>query len=196
MHGLVNKALQSFVTHTYGPAVWSAVAETAGLDFDNFEGMLTYEDALTDRLVEALRLELSRDPQEILEDVGTFLVSDPASERLRRLLRFCGVSYVEFLHSLDELPERVRLAVSDLDLPMLELREHAADRYSLTCGDGIPYFSSVMIGVLRAMADDYGALVTLDRQHMPGGGEAISIELVETAFAEGREFDLGARAAQ
>ena len=50
-----------------------------------------------------------------------------------------------------------------------------------------------MVGVLRAMADDYGALAMLSHEGQEGEAEIISIVLVESAFAEGRHFDLGAR---
>ncbi len=124
---------------------------------------------------------------------GTYLVSHPSMEGLRRLLRFGGVNYVEFLHSLDDLADRVRLAVSDLTLPILELRELSAMEYQLCCSPGLPGFSSVMVGILRAMADDYGALVMLSHEGQQQDSDVISIMLVESAFAEGRHFDLGAR---
>lgn len=198
MHGLINRAIQSFVCTTYGQARWDQVTGAAGLGFSDFEAMLIYEDALTQRVLDELSNELGRAQAEILEDLGTFLVSNPQMEALRRLLRFGGVTYVEFLHSLDDLPDRARLAVSDLDLPPLELREHAAGQFSLSCQQGLPGFGFVMMGILRAMADDYGALVMLDHKGTSGrdsdGNDVISITLIETAFAEGRSFDLGARA--
>ena len=49
-----------------------------------------------------------------------------------------------------------------------------------------------MTGVLRAMADDYGALVILDITGKQDGSDVISITLVESEFSEGRAFDLGA----
>ena len=42
------------------------------------------------------------------------------------------------------------------------------------------------------MADDYGALVMLDHRGRNDGREVISIALVDTAFAKGRAFALGA----
>jgi hypothetical protein len=193
MHGLINRAIQSFVCNTYGTERWQKVMDAAGLGFTEFEAMLVYDDDQSRRVLSELSDELNRPLDEILEDMGTFLVSHPHLEPLRRLLRFGGVNYVEFLHSLDDLPDRARLAVSDLFLPPMEVREFSPDQFSLTCGAGLPGFSYVMVGVLRAMADDYGALVFLDHQ---GGKEAetISVTLVETAFAEGRSFELGARA--
>jgi hypothetical protein len=42
------------------------------------------------------------------------------------------------------------------------------------------------------MADDYGALVILAAAGREGEVEVISVTLVESAFAAGRQFDLGA----
>lgn len=193
MHGLINKAVESFACTTYGPARWQLVTEAAGLGFTGFEAMLSYDDAQSLAVLDALCDELGRGRAEVLEDLGNYLVSHPRTEALRRLLRFGGVTYQDFLHSLDDLPDRVRLAVSDLRLPALELREHACNRFSLTCFPGLPGYGSVMTGVLRALADDYGALVTLEHEPAPDGGGTITIVLVEPAFAKGRRFDLGAR---
>ena len=53
-------------------------------------------------------------------------------------------------------------------------------------------YAQVMTGVLRAMADDYGALVILDITGKQDGSDVISITLVESEFSEGRAFELGA----
>ncbi|WP_425043960.1 heme NO-binding domain-containing protein [Primorskyibacter sp. S87] len=193
MHGLINKAIESFTCHAYGQDSWMRVAEAAQLGFVEFEAMLLYDSAQTRAVLDALCAELNRPQAEILEDLGTYLVSDPKVKSLRRLLRFGGETYVDFLHSLDDLPDRARLAVSDLELPWMELREHTSGTFSLSCGPGIPGFGSVMLGILRAMADDYGALAFLEHLGGVNGAERLSITLVESAFAEGRSFDLGAR---
>ncbi len=193
MHGLINRAVQSFVCATYGQSCWLRVTEVAELGFVEFEAMLVYDDEMTMRVLDALCADLKRPRAEILEDLGTYLVSHPNMEDLRRLLRFGGVTYVEFLHSLDDLSDRVRLAVSDLCLPALELIELSPTEYQLICHSGLAGYSSVMVGVLRAMADDYGALAMLSHDGKDGEAELISVMLVESAFAEGRHFDLGAR---
>lgn len=194
MHGLINNTIQRFAQDAYSPALWQAAAEAAQLGFEEFEAMLSYDADVTERILKALSEELALPRDAVLEDIGTYLVSHENSERVRRLLRFGGVSFVEFLHSLDELPDRARLAVDDLVLPRLELREHAADRFSLTVMTQIPGFGAVMLGVLRAMADDYGALVFLEYAPGTQGVENIDIQIIETAFAAGRGFELGAPA--
>lgn len=194
MHGLINRAIQSFVCNTYGTERWVRITAKAGLGFSEFEAMLFYEETQTRAVLAAACAELGRREADFLEDLGTYLVSHPQVEALRRLLRFGGVDYVDFLHSLDYLPGRARLAVCDLDLPSLELRELAPGNFLLTCGAGLPGYGHVLIGILRAMADDYGALVMLEHEGCRDGCEVISIALVEADFAAGRAFDLGARA--
>ncbi len=192
MHGLINRAIQAFVTSTYGADRWEEVMEEAGLGFTEFEAMLFYSEEQSSQMLTAMEKVLARPLPEMLEDMGTFLVSNPQVEALRRLLRFGGGNYVEFLHSLDDLPDRARLAVSDLHLPGLELLEQAPEQFELVCQPGLPGYAYVLMGVLRAMADDYGDLVFLDHSGTQDGAEVIAITLVETKFAAGREFDLGA----
>lgn len=190
MHGLINRSIQCFIGDTYGPQAWSQIADAAEVGADGFEAMLTYEDPVSYAVLDAAALRLSRSRNSILEDLGTYLVSHPNTEPLRRLLRFGGVTFVEFLHSLDDLQGRGRMAVPDLDLPSLELMEHTPDRFTLQCRSRNPGLGHVIVGVLRAMADDYGALAMLDHQGMRDGVDLIAIDLLDQSFAEGRRFEL------
>ena len=202
MHALVNRAIQCFLTDTHGATLWQSVLRHAGLDSAGFETLLPHDPSVTRNLIDAATVVLRRSRADLLEDMGTYLVSHPHVEALRHLLRFGGEGYVDFLHSLDDLRDRARLAVADLDLPELELQDHAADRFSLQCMTGALYrsddplegFGHVMMGVLRAMADDYGALVVLDIVKCGAGGEVIEISLIEQGYSAGRRFELGRRA--
>lgn len=196
MHGLVNKAIEAFVVETYGAGLWANTMARAELGFDEFEAMLQYEPAVTSAVIRALETETGRSQAALLEDLGTCLVTSPSLPALRRLLRFSGVTYVDFLLSLEELADRVRLAVSDLRLPTLVVTDLGEGQFRLTCEPGWPGYGDVMLGVLRAMADDYGALAMLEREEArPHEGDTISIRIVEDAFAAGKTFALGARSA-
>jgi hypothetical protein len=194
MHGLINRSIQCFIQDTYGIDLWSVVADATGAPPSGFEAMLRYPDALTFAVLDEAAGRLERPRETLLEDLGTYLVANPHFESLRRLLRFGGASFMDFLHSLDELQGRGWLAVPDLDLPELDLREQAPGRYILHCRTPHPGYGHVMLGILRAMADDYGALALLEMTGADPGAESIAIELLETAFAEGRPFDLAATA--
>ncbi len=194
MHGLINRSLQCFLRDTYGQPVWSAIARNAELGFDSFEAMLTYDPTLTDAVIDAAARYLKRPRDAILEDLGTYLVSHPKLEPLRRLLRFGGATFVDFLNSVEDLPGRGRLAVPDLNLPNLSLTDSGTDRFMLACRSPLFGTGHVMLGLLRAMADDYGALVLLEYLGNHGGEDVISIHILDQSFAAGRHFELAAKA--
>lgn len=187
---MVNRSIQCFLRDTYGPDLWQAVAAEAEVDRDGFEAMLRYDDALTGAVLDGAASRLRKSREMLLEDLGTYLVSHPHTQSIRRLLRFGGSTFVEFLYSLDELPDRARLAVPELETPVLELEEHEATRYTLKVRHRVPGFGHVLVGILRALADDYGALALLDHHGRQGETEMVGIELAEASFAEGRRFDL------
>ena len=191
MHGLINKAVETFVRASYGADIWRQVAVRADLAEPSFEAMLVYEAEITTRIVDASVDVLGADRTDFLQNLGNFLVTHSSGQRVRRLLRFGGVTFIDFLYSLDDLRDRARLAVADIDLPELELREHTSKQFSLTIKTPLDGFGHVIAGLLTAMADDYGALVMLEHGGRSGNIETIAIVLLETSFAEGNTFDLG-----
>ncbi|MEM9394237.1 MAG: heme NO-binding domain-containing protein [Pseudomonadota bacterium] len=194
MHGLITKSIQRFLEDTYGGEVWLRIAEQAGVPDAQFETMLYYPEKVFDQTLEAACQELDKPSATILEDMGTYIISHPERPALRRLLRFCGASFSDFLNALEDLRGRARLAVPGLDVPALELKPLAEKRYQIAYEwhrkDGI----FVISGILRAMADDYGALAFTEVAEDGNGHPTIEIAVLDRAFSEGREFDLGAPA--
>lgn len=191
MHGLVNRALQGFLTDTYGKETWQEVQSQAALPFDGFESMLHYDDRMTEQVIRAATAVLHRDRVSLLEDVGTYLISHPNQTALRRLMRFGGERFFDFLQSLDDLSGRALLALPDLDMPDLQVRHVSSNRFTLDISWSLPGAGSVFLGALRAMADDYGALAYFETGEIgEGGGERVVITLVDQAFSPGRAFSL------
>lgn len=194
MHGLINRSFQNYMTDSYGRTAWLKVAGRASVSPPEIEAMLSYDDAITPAILDAMGSVLDRARGEIMEDVGTYLVSHPNTEAVRRLLRFGGMNFEDFLHSLDDLPDRAQMAVSDLYLPAIELHGHGDGNFSLICDSPLAGFGHLMMGVLRVMADDYGVLALLELEDSGMGKETVHIQMVVADFADGRAFDLGARA--
>ncbi|MGL6208326.1 MAG: heme NO-binding domain-containing protein [Paracoccaceae bacterium] len=194
MHGLINRSIQCFVRDTYGQPIWEAVARQVGMGHGGYEAMLSHEPGMTPRIVEAAQQVLGHPRDTMLEDLGTYLVSHPNMEALRRLLRFGGVDFLEFLHSLPMLRERARLAVEDLNLPELELSDEGDGVFTLTATVPMAGVGHVIMGLMRAMADDYGALVMLDHLGCVDGLEVMSVHLLDHEYTSGRHFDLAVRA--
>ena len=191
MHGMVNRALQGFLTATYGQHVWTQVRRQAGLPFDDFEAMLEYPDAMMPACVQSAAAVLHKQPNAVLEDLGTWLVTDPDLEPLRRLMRFSGTSFIDFLHALEDLGDRGRLVLPQLDLPQITLELAEGARFRVCARWVVPGIGPILMGCLRAMADDYGALALLSLGGIAQDGtECVDIQLLDAAFSEGRSFDL------
>ncbi len=192
MHGLVNRAIQCFVRDTYGAATWEDLARQGDLPLAGFEAMFLYDDALTDRMLAAVVAVLGRPRDTVLEDLGTYLVSHPNVEPLRRLLRFGGETFQEFVESLDDLPRRAALALPELELPALEVVPDGDGDTDMRvcCRWGREGFGHVLVGMLRTLADDYGALVLLEHEGRSGDAEWIRITVTSGTFSKGRPFQL------
>lgn len=194
MLGLVIRAFQRFVEDTYGAAAWQAVAQRAGLPVQGVEAMRVHPAATVEAAIAAAEAVLDRPRAGILEDFGTHLVSRPDRPALRRLLRFGGACFRDFLASLEELPGRARLALPELDLPLLELDDAGDGRLTLACRPPSPELVHVAAGMLRALADDYGALVLVAPEEAADGSLRLAIDLLDARFAAARPFALVAGA--
>jgi hypothetical protein len=192
MHGLFNLALERYLRQTFGAECWHRIAGQAALPFQSFEALEIYDLATTVAVIDAASAVLNRDADVILEDLGIFLVLGAHGERLRRLLRFGGVGFRDFLHSLEELPARAQLALPDLCLPYLVLMEMGEAEFSIAMGAPFDGAGHVLIGLLRAMADDYGALALIEMRAQGAAGDMIHIHLLDEGYATGRRFELAA----
>ncbi len=192
MHGLINRAMERFLRETFGLAAWRMIATRAGLGFDSFEPLMIYDAALTDAMIGAAEQVLDRPADVLMEDMGTWLVSHHSGERLRRLLRFGGVGFRDFLHSLEELPARARLALPELKLPDMRLTDLGAGEFTLVTRAPFVGAGFVLMGLLRTMADEYGSLAYLEMAGQGDAGDVIRIQLLDEDHAEGRRFDLAA----
>ena len=131
--------------------------------------------------------DLEKPLDELVEDLGAWLVRQ---HEIWRLLRFCGSDFLDFLLRLDELPERMRLVTDDIALPEIALSRGGDGLVWVTLENGSPRWSALLSGLLRAMADDYGALCVITRSD-----DGIRIDVSDLDFAEARTFRLSARTA-
>lgn len=180
MHGTINRGLQAYVCEIFGTEIWEDTCNRAGLSSFNFETMLTYDDDITDSVLEGLTIVLGRDRSDLLEDFGTFVVSESTLQSVRKLLRFGGENYVEFLHSLEDVHDRAKIALPDLDVPQFELVVRSETDFVLNYRFEKLGMGAVFLGLLRGMADDYGALILID--HIPKRAGDFDIDQFEISL--------------
>jgi hypothetical protein len=186
MDALLLRSLQSYVLDTFGVAAWAEICRNAGHASQTFEPMLRYETGLSDRVADVAADVLGRPVEAVWEDVGIHLVANPEREGVRRLLRFGGATFAEFLYSLEELPGRARLALPDLDAPEILLDEIGPDLFRLRCRSHLGATRRVLAGMLTAMADDYGALCLIEVED----ADCLMITVHDSRHATARAFDL------
>ena len=190
MHALMLRSLQGYVRDTFGAAAWAAVVREAALKCETFEPMLRYDPRLADEVAAGVARVLDRPVEAVWEDTGTYLITNPAHQGVRRLLRFGGVGFADFLHSLEEMPGRARLAWPGLTMPELSLRELGPDRFQLACHYPVRGAARVFVGILTAMADEYGALCVIEAEEGGETGHLISIQVLDSADSQAQSFDL------
>ena len=169
MHGLINQAIERFARATYGNGFWERVCRRRNLPVLTFEAMQSYDPEVTEALLDGMAQVLGKPRGEVLEDIGTFLVSSPSTGALRRLLRFGGTGFVDFLLSLDDLPARVEAGQQALDDARAELGTQL-EALSATLDDAV---SASRADASAANADLQAALDQLRADIEARGGYAV-----------------------
>lgn len=185
MHGLINHSIEYFVRDSYGIAAWQDVAARACCNPGGFAPFRDYPDRLTLQLIVASASVLGKPVDELLEDAGAWLARQPV---LRRLLRFSGSSYSDFVLSLEELPDRMHLVLPTLEMPRITVSGKGSGRFRVVVTCSPSEWRSVIAGMLRAMSDDYGALALIIDD-----GAGITVDVSEEAFADAQDFQLAAQ---
>ncbi len=188
MHRLIIRSIEGFLRETYGGDLWKQTAAASGIDADGFQFMSKHPDTVVWKIARNAAARLNKPDIEVIEDLGAWLAR---FEPVRRLLRFSGTDYREFITGLDEFLGLAQLAIPELKLPRLNVIVRNDSIYEVVIDMPQPFWRPLAVGVLRAMADDYGALVVIDWSDAdPEAIKPIRVELLAASFAEGRRFDL------
>ena len=179
MHSLIHRSIEAFLREVCPAGLWSHVAADAGLDS---RGFLSGQTRARDLIRVAAR-RLDKPEGELLEDLGAWLAR---LQPLRRLLRFSGRDFREFLHRLDELPGRAHMVVPDLGLPVVSVMVDEQDWVIVSLSEPADIRLPVLAGLIRAMAYDYGALGVILTER-----GKIRVHVPLDAFTPGRSFSLG-----
>ncbi len=75
-------------------------------------------------------------------------------------------------------------------MPDLTLLDKDGESFSLVVEGDVPDFGHLLVGMLRAMADDYGALAVLEYTGSHLSRETVAITVVHTDFAQAKGFAL------
>ncbi len=127
MHGLLNRSVEEYLRTRYGNALWRCAAQAAGVDERGFQAIGDYPDSLIVLMADAAAERLGIARLDLFEDMGAWLGQ---VEPLRRLLRFSGSDYVDFVLALDQLRARGHMIVPGLGIPQICVSRDGARQLS------------------------------------------------------------------
>lgn len=175
MQLLVNKAIEDFLASNHAEILHARDSamhrHVAGQDWLQDRHMLDWAAHQTGKPVE-----------EMFEDFGAWLARQ---ESTRRLLRFSGRNFAEFVVRLEELPGRAHMVSENFAMPPISVRSGGMEMLQVTLPAGATRWTALLAGMVRVMADDYGALGLISVE-----GHVISVQISDEEFADGRDFSL------
>lgn len=150
MHWLIRRSVETFLRDIYGDVIWQSLWRSS----DSVADFWSNEWHGRNMIADAAR-HLHKPMEDLLDDLGAWIARQ---EHTRRLLRFSGRSFGEFLENLELLPDRVHMVVPDLDIPPMQIISTGDDFLQIALDEGHEEWVFVVAGLIRVMADDYGVL--------------------------------------
>ncbi len=167
MYGLVNQGVQTFITKNFGAADWDDVCARAGLSERAFEGMLTYPDDITYKLVGAISEKYDLPPAEVLHQFGDFWVDFSRSTEIGMLLRFGGETVEDRLDSLNEMHSRIKMSMPHLSPPSFEFEGGSNGIHKLHYASDRDGLEHMVIGLVEGLGRELGQPLSITQDAEP-----------------------------
>lgn len=182
MNGLINRSFELFVREGHGDRVWERLARQAKVDPRGFLLLQHFPDSMTHALFAEAAKIFRKPADELAEDLGGWLTR---REPIRRLLRFSGRDFPEFIESVSEFPDRASMLIKSLKIPRIQVMAHSRSLYHVEIDSDTGILTMLMAGVLRGMADDYGALAVIQIE-----GAVLRVDIALSEYCVTRPFAL------
>ena len=162
MYGMVNEGIRTYIVEHAGAETWGEIAAKAGLDGEDFETMLAYDDDITYRLVGATSEVMGLEPKVVLEAFGEFWIDFSSSTAIGRLLNFHGESFVEQLDGLNEMHAKIKLSMPHLNPPAFDVEEQLDGAFRVHYRSDRDGLQPMVIGLLKGLALANGEEIEID----------------------------------
>lgn len=167
MYGMINQGVQNFVVEHFGQEDWIDVCARAGVSETQFEGMLTYPDEVTYKLVGAICEKYDMDQKAALETFGCYWVGYSKTTTVGKLLRFGGQELADRLDSLNEMHSRIKISMPHLKPPHFEFEEHEDGSSQLHYSSDREGLEPMVVGLVQGLAKEAGVEVEITQLPEP-----------------------------
>jgi hypothetical protein len=156
LYGLINKAVQEYVTNHVGPDGWDRVCRRCDLQDPFFVPFQQYPDELTYSLVGAASEEMGQSAESLLHGIGEYWSRFTAQEGYGHLLEFAGDDFASVISRLNDLHARLSVTMPELRPPSFDFARKedgtlVVRYYSERLG-----LSPLVVGLLRGLAGRFG----------------------------------------
>lgn len=162
MYGMVNLAIQDFMSERYGEKVWQEVKARAAPAIDHFLTMEQYPDEVTQGMMIAAS-EISGDSiPALMDNVGEYFVDFARHSGYGELMQIIGTTLPEALSNLDNMHARVGLSFPELRPPAFwctEVEEHSLVLHYQSVRDGL---GPMIPGTVRGLGTMLKTRVTVE----------------------------------
>lgn len=158
MYGLVNKAIEDFVSQEFGIETWEQILERSGVPAEVFISMETYPDEWTFQLVGAASEVLGLPADTILTGFGEHWIRYTGRE-YGHFLTSTGRTLPQFLKKLDDLHAHVGLSFINSKMPSFHCTELGPDLLQVDYYSERPGLGPMVVGLLQGLGAIFGNTV-------------------------------------
>lgn len=151
MYGLVNMAIQQLVLDKYDAPTWERIKAEADVDIDTFISLEAYPDSVTYQLVGAASRVLNTPAETLLEAFGEYWVLYTGKAGYGYLMDPSTSTMTEFLVSLNQLHQRIRMTFPHLNPPHMVCTDISEESVCLHYYSDRPGLAPMVRGLLRGL---------------------------------------------
>lgn len=151
LYGLVNKAIEDYVSQEFGVETWEKILERAAVAAEVFISIESYPDEWTYKLVNAASEVLGLPADTILIAFGEYWIRFTEREGYGHLLTSCGRNLPQFLKSLDNLHSHAGLIFPQSRMPSFKCVELGPDLLQVDYFSERPGLGPMVIGLLKGL---------------------------------------------
>jgi hypothetical protein len=156
MYGLVNQAIQDYITNDVGTEAWTRIRTAAGFHESEFVPLHTYPDALTFQLVGAACEVTGRQAGELVEAIGAYWVEFTAQKGYGSLLDQLGPGFADALAQLDAMHVRVALMMPQLEPPSFRVSARRERGLTLAYTSRRSGLAPLVVGLVKGLGRKFG----------------------------------------
>ena len=113
--------------------------------------MESYDDLVTEKLVEVASLELGITEEELLEKFGTYWVIKTAQKSYAHFFKMGGKNVREFVTNLDHIHKRLSVSFQDIRAPQFDLIKETENSMTVTYTSERTSYLPLTVGLIKGL---------------------------------------------